>query len=99
MQRYDFIVCYDIADKKRLQKIAKQLEKASIRIQKSVFFYQQASKHDIKTLVENLNKILNEKEDDIRIYQIDTLKSINRNSGISLKKPNIIIEHKINFNY
>ena len=94
MQRYDFVVCYDIADKKRLLKIAKLLEKVSIRIQKSVFFYQKASKQDIKILVANLNGILNEKEDDIRIYQVDILKSININSGISLKKPNIIIEDK-----
>lgn len=91
MQRYDFLVCYDISNIKRLRKISKLLEKVSIRIQKSVFFYQKASKNDIKTLVEKLNNILNEKEDDIRIYQVDILNSINRHNGISLKKPNVIV--------
>ncbi len=92
MQRYDFVICYDIADKKRLRKIARVLEKTAIRIQKSIFFYQQATHDDIKTVTTSLNNLLNEEEDDIRIYQVDALKSINTNSGISLKKPNIIID-------
>ena len=38
MKRFDFLVCYDIADAKRLRKVAKLLEKEAIRIQKSQFF-------------------------------------------------------------
>lgn len=92
MQKFDFLVCYDVSDKKRLRKIAKFLEKVSIRIQKSIFFYSNASKNDIKILVRKLDEFLNKNEDDIRIYQIDIHKSININSAISLKKPNIIVD-------
>lgn len=91
MQRFNFIVCYDISDKKRLRKIAKFLEKVSIRIQKSIFYYPNATSHEIKTLITNLSKLLNENEDDIRIYQVDILKSINLNGAISLKTPNTIL--------
>jgi CRISPR-associated protein Cas2 len=90
MQKFNFLICYDIADKKRLSKIAKLLEKTSIRIQKSIFYYPKANINDIKTLSLNLSKLLNEKEDDLRIYQIDIEKSLHLNSAISLKKPNII---------
>jgi len=91
MQRFDFIICYDISSKKRLQKIAKTLEKASIRIQKSIFFYPQATNYDVKTLVAKLNSIIDPIQDDVRIYHIDILKSINLNNAISLKNPNLLI--------
>lgn len=90
MQNCDFLICYDISDEKRLKKVAKQLEKLSIRIQKSVFFYKNASKNNIKILATALNNLINEKEDDIRIYQIDICKSMHFNNGISLVRPNIL---------
>lgn len=90
MKRFNFLICYDISNEKRLHKIAKILEKVSIRIQKSIFFYCNASKEDIKFLVEDLNKVINKKYDDIRIYKIDVENSMHINSGVDLKNPNIL---------
>ncbi|MCD6653550.1 MAG: CRISPR-associated endonuclease Cas2 [Sulfurovum sp.] len=90
MLRQDFVICYDIADTKRLQKIAKYLEKYAFRIQKSVFFYPNASQENIIVLVDELNSLLDEEEDDIRIYHIDIKNSIALESGVDLDTFNII---------
>ena len=90
MKRFNFLICYDIADAKRLSKIAKSLEKEAIRIQKSIFYYMDASKGDIENIVKILESIISKDEDDIRIYKIDIHSSLNMKSAINLKKPNII---------
>jgi len=90
MKKFNFLICYDIADKKRLSKVAKTLEKVSIRIQKSIFYYMDSSQDDIKATMKKLEEIINQEEDDIRIYKVDKNSSINLNSAINLKKPNII---------
>ncbi|MDQ7060891.1 MAG: CRISPR-associated endonuclease Cas2 [Sulfurimonas sp.] len=90
MKKFNFLICYDIADPKRLSKIAKALEKVAIRIQKSLFFYTLASQEDIVEITQTLDAILNQEEDDIRIYKVDKLSSINLNCGINLRIPNLI---------
>ena len=92
MKKFNFLVCYDIADVKRLRKIAKILEALAMRIQKSIFYYMDATSEDIKKLVKILNETIDHKEDDIRIYKIDIYSSINLESAINLKKPHIIGE-------
>jgi len=91
MRQHDFVVCYDIADVKRLRKIAKCLEKHAFRIQKSVFFYPRASQANIFALVDELEKIIDEKDDDIRIYYVDIKNSIALESGIDLNNFNFIL--------
>jgi len=44
MSKRDFLICYDIADEKRVAKIGKLVEKESLRIQRSVYFYEQVTK-------------------------------------------------------
>ncbi len=90
MKKFDFLICYDISCKKRLPKIAKVLEKTSIRIQKSIFFYPDVTRDEIRKLIDKLEKIINEKEDDIRVYRVDINQSINLMDAVDLKKPNII---------
>jgi len=90
MKRFDFLVCYDMADTKRLRKVAKVLERESIRIQKSQFFYLGATQEDIVDLVDELNTIIDKDKDDIRIYKVDKLSSIHLKSGVNLKQPNLI---------
>lgn len=91
MIKHDFVVCYDIADVKRLRKISKCMEKKAFRIQKSLFFYPKASQSNIFELVDELNEILDENEDDIRIYHVDVKNSIALQSGIDLKNFNLIL--------
>jgi len=90
MKKFNALICYDIADKKRLAKVAKNLEKVSIRIQKSIFYYLNATVPDIQKIVKILMDIIDNEKDDIRIYKVDKNSSINLKNGINLKKPNII---------
>jgi CRISPR-associated protein Cas2 len=90
MRTKDFLICYDISDTKRLAKMAKLLEKESIRIQKSQFFYLGASKQDMINLVNGIKDIVNKDEDDVRVYQVNKDKSLHLNKGINLKQPTII---------
>lgn len=90
MTRHDFVICYDIADEKRLRKISKCLEKKAFRIQKSMFFYPKAMQTDIYELADELNELLDEDEDDIRIYHVDVKNSISLMSGIDLTNFNLL---------
>lgn len=90
MHKHDFVISYDIADKKRLTKVAKCMEKYAFRIQKSIFFYPQASQSDIIALVDALNALISQTDDDVRIYQVDVKRSVALLGGIDLEKFNIV---------
>ena len=77
MNREDFLICYDIADKKRVGKIGKLVERNALRIQRSVYFYEQVSKEELTLLIEKILILLDKETDDFRVYTI-------RNKGISL---------------
>ncbi len=84
------MICYDISDTKRLRKIAKALESVAIRIQKSIFYYMDGSALDIKSIVKQLDELIDQEEDDIRIYKVDKYSSVHLKNAVDLKKPNII---------
>lgn len=91
MHKHNFVICYDIANIKRLAKIAKELEKDAFRIQKSIFFYPKATSSEIKDLVNRLLELIDEEEDDVRIYKVDVKNSIFLASGIDLKKFQVLL--------
>lgn len=90
MKRFNFLVCYDIADAKRLQKIAKLLESFSIRIQFSLYYCMDVSADEMKELVKKLDDLMNQDEDDVCIYKVDKTKSLHLKSAVDLKQPNIL---------
>lgn len=90
MKKYNALICYDIADPKRLAKVSRNLEKVAIRIQKSIFYYMEASPDDIKDIVNFIENVIDHKEDDVRIYKVDKKASIHLCSGIDLNQPNLI---------
>ena len=71
MKKRDYLICYDIADPKRLAKIAKYLEKEAIRIQYSIFLAKGATKERIYAIAQNLVEMIEPEEDDVRIYEIE----------------------------
>ncbi len=71
MKKRDYLICYDISDPKRLAKIAKYLEKEAIRIQYSIFLAKGATKEGIYAIAQNLVEMIDPKEDDVRIYEIE----------------------------
>ena len=86
MQKRDFLICYDIADEKRVAKIGKLVEKESLRIQRSVYFYEQVTKRELMVLVEKILKVLDEEADDLRIYTIKN-KGIAFGEAVDLENP------------
>ncbi len=64
-----YLFCYDIADPKRLNRVARYLMNHAYRVQYSVFAAE-------KTVVErdaiiaHLRSLINEKEDDVRVYPV-----------------------------
>ncbi len=70
MIKRDYLICYDIADEKRLGKIARFLEKEAFRLQYSIFFLNGATKEKIYSIAQKLTELIDPNEDDIRIYTI-----------------------------
>jgi len=79
MRKDDYIISYDIKDKKRLAKVARYLEKETFRIQYSIFLAKNFTKNKIYNIADNLIELIDPNEDDIRIYKI-------KNYGIYLGK-------------
>ncbi|NPA63686.1 MAG: CRISPR-associated endonuclease Cas2 [Epsilonproteobacteria bacterium] len=70
MKRDDYLVCYDIANSKRLNKLARYLEKRTIRIQYSIFVAKNFTKEQIYQIAQDIVDIIDPDEDDVRIYRI-----------------------------
>lgn len=68
-KKHNWLLCYDISDPQRLGRIHRYVTKVAIPLQYSVFQLQ-ASHQQLDTIIEELRKIMNEKEDDIRIYPL-----------------------------
>lgn len=64
-----YFISYDIADRKRLHRVAKVLENFGIRIQYS-FFECEMEKSQLEDLKDTLLKVINKKEDSLRIYPL-----------------------------
>ncbi len=86
MKKYNFLIAYDIADEKRLQKISRLINKKAIRVQYSLYLCKDITKKDVLQLVDELLELYHEKQDDIRIYKIKNY-GIRMGSAIDLENP------------
>jgi len=86
MHKRDFLICYDIADEKRVGKIGKLIEKNAMRIQRSVYFYEQVTQEELTVLVEKVLTILDVEADDLRVYVIKH-KGIALGEAVDLENP------------
>lgn len=66
-----WLVCYDVADNKRRQKLVKLLEQRGQRVQYSVFECPLEEKELRQLLEKRWLKVLNLREDNLRIYPLD----------------------------
>lgn len=64
-----WLVSYDIAHPRRLQRVARLMEKSGVRVQYSVFAMQEDS-HAISGIKNALSELIKPTEDDVRIYPI-----------------------------
>ena len=66
----DYLICYDIADPRRVQKMGRELDKLAIRIQYSVFYAPSATQEMLFDIIETIDGIIEPEEDDVRIYTV-----------------------------
>ena len=90
MRKKDFLLCYDISDKRRLAKIAKIIEADAMRIQRSIYFYERVTKKELNALVDRVLAILDQKADDFRVYTIKD-KGISLGDAVDLDNPLILL--------
>ena len=70
MHTADYLICYDISDNKRLQKLGRRLDKLAIRIQYSVFYAPSVTQEMLFDIIETIDEIIDATEDDVRIYTV-----------------------------
>lgn len=68
-ERSFFLLTYDIADPKRLAKVAKAMEAVGERVQDSVF-EAYLNEAELEKLLKKIKKTINETEDSLRIYSL-----------------------------
>lgn len=67
-----YLICYDIANPKRLGRIHRRAVKHAIFVQYSVY-YLQGDKAKLQALLNEIDEELNPTEDDVRAYTISSL--------------------------
>jgi len=65
----NYLVCYDIADPKRLSKVIKFMKGNGIHLQYSVFLCN-LTWQQLLMLKEKMSWLIDEEEDDVRIYPL-----------------------------
>lgn len=69
----NYLICYDIADPKRLAKVHRRTVNSAIFVQYSVYFFQ-GSQVELQSVLDDLQSVINNAEDDIRAYSIASIK-------------------------
>ncbi len=68
----NYLICYDIKNGKRLQKVHNLVADMAISVQLSVYTAN-LSQDDVDALCKELAALINKHEDDVRIYPIKSL--------------------------
>lgn len=76
-----YMVCYDIADPRRLGKVHRFMKKKGMAAQKSIFFVQREAR-EMKSFFKDLERIIKQGEDDIRAYPVESPKKVWTTGGI-----------------
>lgn len=84
-----YMVCYDIADPRRLGKVHRLMKKRGLSVQKSIFFIQKDEK-GMKTLLNELGRLISDKKDDIRAYPVESPQKVWTTGGILEAFPLVI---------
>ena len=86
----DYLICYDISDTKRLAKLARYLEKISLRVQNSIYLMPNTTPTHIQTIAQEIAVMIDAQADDVRIYTIID-HGHHLGSAYDLKEPMIFI--------
>ncbi len=86
-----WMVCYDIAEPRRLGRVARLCERHGMRIQYSVFAIL-ADRREIETVREELAEVINEEVDDVRFYPVAANRPI-QHVGRALQPGDLLPAH------
>ena len=64
-----WLVCYDVADPRRLQRVLRRVSRDAMRIQYSVYLFR-GSRRRRERLVADLERLIIAAEDDVRLYSV-----------------------------
>ncbi len=73
MRYFNFLLCYDICDAKRLQKLQRLVSKSMLQIQYSVY-YATLTKKQADELIVQIKKIIHDK-DNICLYEVEPIEN------------------------
>ncbi len=68
-QQTQYLVCYDISDPKRLQRVHRALKKTGIPVQYSVFSLVM-TKTKLRAVLQQIEMLIDDKQDDVRCYTL-----------------------------
>lgn len=68
----NYLICYDIANPKRLAKVHKCTIKAAAFVQYSIYYFE-GSEQQLNLLLNQIKQHINNKEDDLKAYPIPAL--------------------------
>ena len=72
MKKLPMVLCYDIADCRRLQKVQRRVSKLMVMVQYSVY-YGVVSVAEMQGLIGELSRIIDVRVDDVRVYGVERL--------------------------
>lgn len=87
MHQHHFLICYDIKNKARLQKIQRLISNHAMQVQYSVY-YATLYDHQMNDIIKKIQKIIKPHEDDVRIY---TTPPLERAFIIGKRCPDVMI--------
>lgn len=93
-QKKNWLIAYDIADPRRLGRIHRRLLKYALPVQYSLFLYN-GSTLDVDKLMDELAKLMEAREDDLRAYPLPTNAEIHMIGQSGL--PGNMVLHDENF--
>lgn len=67
-----YLVCYDIADPKRLAKVHRRAVSHAAFVQYSIY-YLKGSQDDLENMLTDIREVINESLDDVRAYSVTPL--------------------------
>jgi CRISPR-associated protein Cas2 len=67
-----YLICYDIANPKRLGRVHRRTVKHALFVQYSIY-YLEGDRLNLQALLDDLRDVIDEKEDDVRAYTVSPI--------------------------
>ncbi len=69
-----YLICYDIADRRRLGRVHRCIVRHAVFVQLSVY-YLRGDRRALDALLDELRGLIDEKTDDVRVYAVEPLQN------------------------